>query len=395
LRLFEELCVRASGALGTGRRLDLGLLAEGLIFYGKVHLVADRGVLTELIHSIGPELTLRLVDESRFEIHYCNNFSAIYTEDDGTPRARHLITVAEMPHTAVDRLAPELFIEATGKSGRGRRLASRFLDRVHRVTLDESIATSAAEDATDSEYVNSVVATVLETLAPEFPLLDDWRFQLDRISDNRIRIQTNLDLAMATAVFQRHHHTDIAITQSLLLGFLVAVHEDLAFAGRFGSDIASTTLTSRLLRLKWASLEKTRVASEHQLASFQDFVFNQSRGIADAVRRGGVTFSEVLDVVARSGRFRHWLAGQPPDSDLVRKYFEACTKETWIERLPASAARWAIITASGSSLGAAVAGPGGIVLGAAVGAADFVVERVRQGWKPSHFVEGDLKGLLR
>ena len=45
--------------------------------------------------------------------------------------------------------------------------------------------------------------------------------------------------------------------------------------------------------------------------------------------------------------------------------------------------------------GVAIAGPAGIVGGVAIGAADFVVDRVRQGWKPNHFVEREMKRLTR
>jgi hypothetical protein len=130
--LFERLCVQPAFTVEANRGLDLGVLAEGLLFYGKVYLVANHAVLTDLIHRLGPDLMLRLAEENRLQISYCNRFSAVYSDGVGTPTERHTLTVAEIPDTAVDRIAPELFAEATGKPGRGRRLAARFLRHVNR-----------------------------------------------------------------------------------------------------------------------------------------------------------------------------------------------------------------------------------------------------------------------
>jgi hypothetical protein len=379
--------------LGSAPGLDLGLLAESLLFYGRVHLVANRSVLTELVQLLGPDLTVRLAEEERIQISYCNRFSAIYTEGTGTPRERHLLTVAEMPHTVVENVAPELFIAAVGKSGRGRRLAARLLRYVERVELDNSIAESAQEDARDASYVSSAVEVMLSSLAPAYRLPTNFRFELKGLGENRFRIDTNLDSAAATAAFQQAFSSDAAITPALLASYLVAVHEDLAFAARFGSDIAVSQLTSRLLRLKFASLAEQRGHAEAQIERFEEFVFWNSRAIGDAVRSGAVPFREVLDVVDRSRRFRQWLDEQPADADLLREYFEACTKGSWIDQLPAATVRWALVTAASTAAGAAIAGPAGTGLGVAIGAADFVIERVRQGWKPNHFVEGQMKRL--
>jgi hypothetical protein len=107
-----------------------------------------------------------------------------------------------------------------------------------------------------------------------------------------------------------------------------------------------------------------------------------------------VTSADVLDVVDRSRHFHEWLDDQPANQDLVHAYFVACTKDTWIDHLSVAAARWALVTSASSAAGVAVAGPMGVGVGVAIGAADFIVERLRQGWKPNQFVEHDLKRLV-
>ncbi len=352
-------------------------------------------MLTELVQLLGADLTVRLAEEERIQISYCNRFSAVYSEDAGTPRERHLLTVAEMPHTAIENIAPDLFISAVGKSGRGRRLAARLLRHVKRVDLDDSIGQSAQEDARDASYVSSAVMTMLSSLAPTYRLPTDFRFELESLPENRVRIDTNLDSAAATAAFRQAFLSDVAIDPPLLASYLVAIHEDLAFAGLFASDIAVSPLTSRLLQLKFASLTAQRERAEKQIERFEEFVFRDSRAIGDAVRSGAVPFGDVLDVVDRSRRFREWIDGRPADADLLREYFDVCTKGSLLDRLPAATARWALVTAGSTAAGAVLAGPKGIGLGLAIGAADFVVARLQQGWKPNQFVEGQMKRLTK
>jgi hypothetical protein len=393
--LFERLCIQPGFTLDQNRGLDLGLLAEGLLFYGKVYLVVNRSVLTDLIHRLGPELTLRLAEEDRVQISYSNRFSAVYSEDVGTLAERHFLGMGEMPHTAVDRIAPELFTEVTGKSGRGRRLAARFLRHISRTDLDESIGDSAREDALDADYVLAAVETALSSIAPEYKP-SALQFELESLPERRFRIHTNLDVAAATRALQQatsDHRT--MLSPALLASFLVSVHEGLAFGSTFDSELATSPVMSRLLRLKWASLMKPSDAAAKKIGEFQDFAFDHSRAIGDAVRSGAVSFGEVLDVVERSKRFRRWLDGKDNDANLLRDYFQECTKDTWVDRLPAAIARWALITGASTAAGVAIVGPAGIAAGVAIGAGDFAVGRLQQGWKPNHFVERELKRLTR
>ena len=156
--------------MGLRSPLDLGLLAESLLFYGKVHLVANRAVLQELVRLIGPDLAVRLAEQEYLEFDYCNQFSGVITENIGGPGEYHEFTVTEMPHTAIDVLAPEVFTDAIGSSGRGRRVAARFLKHVERVGFQNPIAQSATEDASDKPYVVEVATRVLTELAPSYRL---------------------------------------------------------------------------------------------------------------------------------------------------------------------------------------------------------------------------------
>jgi hypothetical protein len=58
--MFEFAVLRRTG--NGEEQVDIGLLAETLLFYERVHLLLDGGTLIYLIKTIGPELLLELLD---------------------------------------------------------------------------------------------------------------------------------------------------------------------------------------------------------------------------------------------------------------------------------------------------------------------------------------------
>ena len=106
-------------------------------------------------------------------------------------------------------------------------------------------------------------------------------------------------------------------------------------------------------------------------------------------------FAAVLKLLDSADKFRHWLHQQPPDTNLVRAYYQEAIKDTWAEKLPAKSTRWSIFTGVGLGIDALGAGGLGTAANVAVSAVDaFLVDKLAKGWKPHQFVERDLKPLL-
>lgn len=67
-----------------------------------------------------------------------------------------------------------------------------------------------------------------------------------------------------------------------------------------------------------------------------------------------------------------------------------------LDKLPAKSVRWSLFTGAGIGLDALGAGGIGTTAGVALSALDsFVIDKILKGWKPHHFVEGDLKGFIK
>jgi len=89
--MFETICVRRQNFVGP-QVMDLGFLAETLLFYGRVRLVVDAGMLAELARLCGPEALVAMVRSGRLELSYLANALAVKTENTGMVNELHTPT---------------------------------------------------------------------------------------------------------------------------------------------------------------------------------------------------------------------------------------------------------------------------------------------------------------
>lgn len=78
----------------------------------------------------------------------------------------------------------------------------------------------------------------------------------------------------------------------------------------------------------------------------------------------------------------NWLKAVNPDEDLIRTYMRDISSEGWIQRLPAKKLRYVLTLALDATHPIA-----GLVAGFAD---NFIVEKLFSGWRPNHFVSGQL-----
>ena len=351
----------------------------------------NRAVFIQLLDSLGPDGLLRLVRSERISCAYCNQFTGVSTEDVAGPTERFFLTIAEMPHTAIEQLGTEEFRRVTGKSGRGRRLAEKFLERIADVRLDPSIPESATADALSASYASSLLGDGLKVMAPSYGLPEDLAFELQPIADGRLKLQTNLDFKAINRDWRLG--SDQAITAAHLLDWILKVHEEFAYAGHFASEMVTNSFTSALLRTKTEDL-LAREQSAAAQATLQDLIFDDSRSVREAINSGQRSLLDALELAEHGRRFRDWTSDLEPDQDLVRDYLRACTSEGWLDQLPAKAARFVVVTGAGTGAGLAITGPVGVAVGPVIGAIDFLVDTFRRGWRPSQFVEGRLRDFV-
>lgn len=399
--MFESIIIRRP--LNEEHGYDAGLIAEALFYCQNVHLLVDHQALDGLLRSIGPESLLRLIEDGFVTATHVRD--SVGTRTD-TSKGVPIYSFVEWHFTGTQETKPRLpreerirfiFERALGTGWRTRRFAKQFAKKVPVVPLSEGIEHErgvpglAHDDLGDKTFVRRAIEIALRDRLPGYEPPPEWDVDIVKCKDDFV-ISCNLDFARIGAhVRQRSGKPEDDITPAHLVGPILNARADMTLAAKHMSELVTDPATARVIQLRFGDMLRKRERSQRDIEAFQEVTLQNARAIRDAVNSGAISFSEFLDFVSKSRRFRHWLKEANPDKKLLDEYNASITKGTWVESLPSRAARFAVFTGAGLLLGSFY----GAAAGVAVAAADqFLFDRLYRGWKPHQFIHGRLKPLV-
>jgi hypothetical protein len=391
--MFDSICIKRQDDF-TGIPIDLGFLAEALLFYQRVHIVADGDVLKFLLRTCGTDVLLELLRAGTMTMTYLENGTGIRTHDKNTSKERHDFITWEYRGFALQNVALGTLQQLTGKSGKGRRLAQRFLTLIKPVRFLQGASEEAVLDLQDGEYVRTAIAALLNHFVPEYSQPSPLLFDVVR-DDAFFRLITNVDFDTVNSFY----HSRVPVEQSsldapLLLGVLVASREDVRSASEITADLAVPPSHSIVARCKFDEVIRKRTKSQEVIGHFQDFVLD-GRSIGEAVNSGSRNMADVLQLVDKARKFKEWIKNQPEDAKLRDEYCKELMRLSWVDQLPAKSIRWALFTAAATTIGLLSSPPVGVASRVALSASDkFLVDRLIRGWRPNHFVQGPLRNFI-
>lgn len=404
MQLFESICFRRMRGLGDPSPLDIGILAETLLFYGNVHFVAESDMLRQLIENCGPDAVLTLMEEGFLTVEFLAQPVGIGTYDSMSPEIGVHEIVSHLHYDLADE-AEHAFRDVTRSASRGRNLAQRFTALARPIGYDHGFTTRFCIDLADTEYTGKAVTELLRRLAPGYIRPPDLRFDVTQ-QGSQLRLQTNIDFDVANTYYlvpSNASHLQHLDAQLLLLHLLEA-QADLEFASHFNAEIAVSPVGASLMRLRMHNRSKASHHSTEEIAAFEKLVLPEGHRIREVIDSGEHTYDDIITLLRHAQKFRSWLADQPPSVHLASEYYRKVVAETWVDKLPGKAFRWFIMNMVGTGLGTlAGTAAGDPLVGAAVGAAAslvvsgadvFLLDRLLHGWKPNQFVEGPLASFV-
>jgi hypothetical protein len=387
--MFETAVIRPHGS-GV-ENVNGGILAETLIFYDKIHVMADRGLLNGLLGVIPPEDFLNLIKSKRISFSYSKSLHAIYSHKASAFEEHKFVSISINKNAQGKRITKydEIRSAVTSRIGFGRaskKIVDGLIERTEFVDrgfqANQSLDIAHAELDND-EYLSAAVRTLIQLLVPTYQLPEKWEFRPLYIADS-FTVATNLNFDDINEEYHKYvPPTHSSITPAFLLSHLLSARMDAAMAAEYLSEIITKDEVSALIRLKLAALIGKREKSIKQIDIFQETVLHDCRKIREAIDSGERTFSEFLQVLEKASRFKKWLANQNPDANLLTEYYRSVTADGPMDSLPAKTIRYVTTTLSG--LLSPIAGL------AFAGIDEFLVGRLFQGWRPNHFIEGPLK----
>src|SRR5215203_4117795 len=144
--MFESICIRQKSKSSLGHPFDLGVVAEALVFYGKVRVMASHANLDAILRTFTPEGLIELLESDYLKLAYEAEQLGIQTVNTNTAGERYAPVGFSAPKLQLQNHLPNLLMQITGKAGRGRRLARRIARKVEEVKYDRNITEEALTD---------------------------------------------------------------------------------------------------------------------------------------------------------------------------------------------------------------------------------------------------------
>ncbi|HSY73846.1 MAG TPA: hypothetical protein VK810_00105 [Dongiaceae bacterium] len=192
--MFETICIR--NQYKSNDPIDLGFLAEAMLFYQQVRIVGNHVVLKQLVKQCGADTLIELLKNGFLKISYQTNNAGIQTLNTNSPNEIHSPILFSSTSTALQNIAPQIFIEATGRSGRGRRLGNRFASLVETVSYPETMTKAIEVDFAAKNYVKEAVLRLLKIHTPEYKIPSPFEFEIIQNAKG-FTVKTNIDFRAA------------------------------------------------------------------------------------------------------------------------------------------------------------------------------------------------------
>lgn len=391
--MFDSITFR--NTVGPGPVLDIGAIAEALLFYGRVSIVGNSGTLKSLLSSIPPFVVLGLLRDKRLEFHYLADQVAVSSEPTADGRNLHHLMRFSSPQHTIEKVGPEAFFAAAGATGQARVGSSQFTRLLQSLDHEGFDQQSMLASLLDHDATERSVISLLALAVPSYTTVEPLRFRIEQQNQGFI-IDTNLDFGKINEIYHEHvppqHST---LTAGYLLALMQGAYEATYYAATLNTEVAVAPIERVIQSAAVEAVVRRRTRSEHEIGRFTHLIMNDARAIREAVNSGRVSFMQVVRLLDSADKFRHWLQQQPADAELVQTYYQAIVKGSWADKLPGKSARWTVFTGLGLAADAFGTAPWGTIGGVAISAVDaFICEKLISGWKPHQFVEGELKTLF-
>jgi hypothetical protein len=395
----------------TSGNFDVGLIAEALVYYEEVYVVASRGALVDMAKAFGPRNLEKLfeagqlhvsfervgyavrTDQIPFTVHSFGDVGLVATEDGRKIRDAH------------DEIEVTLQREL-GKSADSRALTNLLAKYSTVSETHRKIIEAANSDMQDREYLTRACAAWLATIVPEYQMPKNFRIEPEDTGSGFV-ILTGLDFDEINRFYHRRiPKTHSSVTPAYFLAHIIDVRKELAFSAESESDIWLSASNSVVLQEKTKSLLARTGRAAKDIDVFHDVVF-EGRDFREAVNTGRRSVDDILKLLddQQTRKFKAWLSRQPDDAKLVEEFHRTVfARDGWWTKVPFKAGKLSLFAAAGLGVDTLVGTAGlGVLAGAAMsagadialGASDeFLQAKLGKGWKPSQFVEGPAKKFL-
>jgi hypothetical protein len=393
--MFESITFSSQYKNTQDNPLDIGRLIEAMFFYKKVIVIADFSIMKQLFQYFGIENLLLLLNEDLLAINYTESGIGVMSNTIGT-LSTHDFTTWLSPKFNYQKIIRDLCVDSTGKSGKGRRIANVLESKIGVLEHNPIILEGARFSTLDQNYINLATKSILKELCKDTLDTSKYYFNTSK-TVNGIEIDTNIDFEAINLRFRKFTSlNDPLFSQAYILTHILNMEAELYFSSSNFSELSSSQLSADLASQKINYIIEKSNKSKHEIGDFSDLIFDNSKAIQEAVNSKSIDLSAIIKALIKSKKFKDWVSKIEPDHNLLKDYHREITKETIFDKLPVKSVRWVILTGLGVAIDSFIPSNIGTITGLTLSALDaFYIDKIISGWKPNHFIENEMKKLIK
>jgi len=379
--LFEKVVLRRSV---DGQTPTIGDVAEAMLFYKEVHLIIDTSFLTILVANLGRHNVLSLLSRDNVSATYVEEQLGIHTVSSPPSTKIHDFVTFQFAGSKAEgklKSRDDRMVSRLIKSGLSKGQAVGFAEGFKRHStyrtlsgdhfISGGIPNAARDDLDDTSYISSAVrSAVLDKFGPT-ALPPDFNFDIRR-NKKGFSIKTNLNF------LELNRDSDAELNEAHIISSVLNARADALMSAYFGGDFRTSQLVSEVLKAKYSHLVGCSDESQQELASFQSVLVKNAVQLREIIDGGERTFSEFLLLLDKAEKFRDWIHSASSEGRLVTEYANELRSVGFLRKTPTKVIRYLLTTSVGF-----VHPPTGLALSTAD---SFLLDRLKLGWRPNHFV---------
>ncbi len=385
--MFDKICIK-SREFSEGH-LDMSFLIDTMLFYGEVNVLAHTAEIAKLLETFGEETLHHLILSGRMKLHIRQNILGIGHQPSGD-KIHYGVELFHAKDISVHNTLYTAHQQLVHNSTRNMQFADHFAEIVTGHVYDPIVFQMIEADFQNPSYLTDSVTEILRTYIPEYSQPDPVRVEIEKddrpvgpFSSSYV-VHSNIDFGKINSIHAKYGKPNVSGHSSFLLT-LVEARGDNYISGQFESEFATGDLNSTLMNMQLADVIQRTRKSEGEIIEFNKHVLADCPSIGTAFVSGQITGKQLLKLLEEGDKFRKWLGTIDPNADLVNRYISEALA-------PALSDKAIIKTARVAATGLAGLIPG---LGTVASVADtFFVDKLINGWKPNHFIDGKLKPTL-
>lgn len=371
--MFESIAILPN----TARKhpLDIGDLAEKMLYYKNVRVFANKKELLTLFNYFEIDLLIEYLKRGYLEII---NRKKIYGV--GLQGGSYIADFMYDTNYDLKKIIYEAYYEFSGDHEKSKKVADLLYKYVGIFDTPSGFAHEVNKDLADPLFTKKSIIKNIGYYHPHDNVnIGDFEFHVEPQADGRLIIDTNIDT-------EKYPFLD---PSSIILNIGNAI-EDTKIAANYNTELSVPELNSSIISVKINSLIAKAAKSESEIDVFKHVQLPDAPSLQEIINDRHKSMAEYLEVLEKGERFKSWLNDLGEDNKLIKEYIAKVNERSWIQSAPAKAIRFYLVQGVSTIL-KATGTLGGIAAGIGLSAANtFLVDKLGKGWKPNHFIENQV-----